>query len=455
MSIPVIQWFREATPYIRRHKHRVFVIALSGEILQQAHFRRLICDIAILSTLGVRLVLVHGIRPQINHRLHARGVKPAYHQGLRITDEASLNIVKEAVGYTRLDVEYQLSAALTQPYADAVSESVAPSVVSGNFITARPLGIIDGVDYQHTGKVRRINRDFIQQQLTQNNIVLLSPLGFSPSGQAWNLRYEEVATFTAGQLKADKLIFITHKDFTLPKQLSLQDTKTYLEAQTRQEIANTPNPLSITPQHPDINTLLYDALEAATKGVVRTHLIPHHLDGGLLQELYTRDGIGTMIAADQYDDIRPAQSDDISGILALIEPLERKGILIKRSREQLELEIESFVVLERDHNIIGCAALYPYLDHIDDNGLEHYIGELACLAVNQSYKGQQQGDRLLMYIEQHAKKQQLAHLLVLTTQTSDWFQERGFIETSVEHLPAKKKALYNYQRNSKVLFKAL
>jgi len=302
-------------------------------------------------------------------------------------------------------------------------------VLSGNFITAQPLGIHNGTDYQHTGTVRKVNAKLISQLIESGNIVLLSSLGFSPSGEAFNLRYEDVASFAAKSLQADKLIFV-HADAATPT--------ADIEFQYIDQFIDT---------HPKQKRLLNHIKTAMQKGVERVHLVSTETQGGLLLELYTRDGIGTMFNASLYEIIRQANIDDVSGIIDLIEPLEEKGALIKRSREQLELEINQFSVIERDGKIIACAALYPISNTT--------VGELACLAVHPSYKGGERGERLLKEISTIAQDSNLNQLLVLTTQSIDWFKERGFKAGEISDLPEKKKALYNFQRASKILLKDL
>jgi amino-acid N-acetyltransferase len=420
-----IDFFREAAPYIHKHRGKIFVIAFAGEVIECTEFSQLIQDIAILSALGTKIVLVHGARPQVDKHLQALSHDIQIVNDMRVTDDVTLQIAKETVGALRVEIENHLSHALSTP--PVVNESLG--VLSGNFITAQPLGIHNGTDYQHTGTVRKINAKLIKQLTEAGSIVLLSSLGFSPSGEAFNLHYEDIASFSAKSLHADKLIFI-HADAATPTiDVDLQQLDSFIQT------------------HPDQAHLLNHIKAAMYNGVERVHLISTENRDGLLLELYTRDGIGTMFNASRYENIRQAKIEDVSGIIDLIEPLEAKGALIKRSREQLELEIEKFSVIERDGKIIACAALYIIPDT--------QTGELACLAVHPDYKGGERGDRLLKWISQAAIQQKLNHLLVLTTQSIDWFKERGFKSGAVEDLPEKKKAFYNFQRNSKVLMKDL
>jgi len=418
-----IDFFREAAPYIHLHRGKTFVIAFEGEVIETAEFSQLIHDIAILSALGARIVLVHGARSQVDNHLQAIDHKIQVVDDLRVTDDVTLQIAKETIGALRVEIENQLSHALSTP--PIINESIG--VLSGNFITAQPMGVRNGTDFLHTGSVRKINAKLIKQLIDAGSIVLLSSLGFSPSGEAFNLRYEDVASSTAKALQADKLIFIHAEKATSTADVELSELDQFIE------------------KHPSQSRLLSHIKAALLSGVQRVHLLSTKTIDGLLLELYTRDGIGTMFNASLYEEIRQAKVADVSGIIDLIEPLEQQGVLIKRSREQLELEINQFSVIERDGKIIGCAALYPIS--------ETNIGELACLAMHPDYKGGGRGDKLLKRIEHVAQNNSINQLLVLTTQSVDWFKERDFKIGSVSDLPEQKKALYNFQRNSKILLK--
>ncbi|MDH5785030.1 MAG: amino-acid N-acetyltransferase [Chromatiales bacterium] len=430
-----VRWFRGFSPYINAFRGRTFVIAFGGELIAEEQFATLVHDIALLNSLGVKLVLVHGARPQIETRLNERGVKFEYANGLRITDEAALACVKEAAGAVRVEIEALLSMGL----ANSPMAGAQIRVASGNFVTAQPLGVREGVDYQHTGEVRRIDADAITRLLNEGAIVLLSPLGYSPTGEVFNLSAEDVATAAAIELGADKLLYLIDgaglqlDDGTLVRQLNLGEAESFLN------------------EHPNlpaaISRALYSALYACDEGVNRAHLIDRHQDGSLLLELFTRDGIGTLISDDEYEGMGEATIDDVGGILELLEPLESEGILVRRSRERLEMEIDHFTVMERDGMIIACAAFYPFA--------EEGLGELACLAVHHEYRDEGRGDALLDYIEELAREEGIRKLFVLTTHTAHWFLERGFKLGEIKDLPLAKQELYNYQRSSKVFIKEL
>ena len=414
-------WFRTAAPYIHAHRGATFVIAFDGETIDTGGFDALLHDIAILNSLGIKLVLVYGARPQIEQQCHLLDIKVQYHRGLRITDDASLNVAKNVIGKLRLDIESKLSYGLPHtPMADARIRCT-----SGNLVTARPAGILDGIDLGHTGEVRRIDIEGINQQLGLGNIVLLPPLGYSLTGEVFNLSAEAIATAVATVLRADKLIFIGQSNRELPRELTLSQARENLSA------------------HPSIPA----AVSACESGVKRVHLLDRSLDGALLQELFSRDGAGTLLTATSFETTRQATIEDVGGILELLQPLEANGTLVKRSRELLEREIGHFTVMERDGSVIACAALYAYP--------ENQMAELACLAVSSTYQSSGRGQQLLNSLEQIARNAGINSLCVLTTQTAHWFLEHGFKPAEISDLPIAKQALYNYQRNSRVFRKQL
>lgn len=427
-----VKWFRHSSPYINAHRGKTFVIMFEGDAIADENFTNVIQDIALLNSLGVQLVLVHGARRQIDTVLNTLAIKSEFHQGVRITDSPALNAVKAAVGMVKADIESRLSVGV--PGSPMHGSRIR--VVSGNFVTAKPKGVIDGVDFQHTGEVRRIEHQAIHELLAQHNIVLLSCTGYSPSGEMFNLSVEDVAQQTAISLRADKLLILGRATGLTDdnNQIIRQLTCTQLQNQLLQLQQN--------------NSLDHAkaALNAVKQGVPRAQLLSYAEDGALLQELFTRQGNGTMISQEAYDQLRAANTDDVAGILQLLKPLEDQGILVRRSRELLETEIQRFYVIERDGLITACASLYPYSDD---------QAELACVAVHSDYRGGNRGQRLLEQIEQEARRRHYKQLFVLTTRTAHWFIEQGFVAGDVDKLPQEKQQAYNLQRNSKVFFKAL
>ena len=430
-----VKWFRSAAPYIHANKGHIFIVCFGGDMVQNPDFSCIVHDIALLSSLGIRLVLVYGIRPQVEQGLRMYGQQSRYVNGTRITDKVALNCVKAACGEVFTEIESLLSMGLT----NSPTNNVNIRTTSGNFITACPIGIHDGVDYCYTGEVRRVDETTITRRLDEGYIVLISPIGYSPTGESFNLLAEEVAARVAIALHATKLIYLTNTEGLLDNNGDLVRELTTLEAQHRLE------------QQPTSNfencQQLTNAINACNNGVQRVHLISHQTNGSLLLELFTRDGIGTLISTDPFEHLRKATIDDVGGLFELIEPLEKAGILVRRSREKLEMEIDNFIVQERDGTIIGCAALYPFTDEC--------LAELACLAVHSDYRRTGRGDALLAFLEREAQQLKLTRIFVFTTRAAHWFQERGFIAAKLNSLPISQQTLYNYQRNSKVFVKWL
>ncbi|MGM0768670.1 MAG: amino-acid N-acetyltransferase [Pseudomonadota bacterium] len=426
--------FRHSSPYINAHRGRTVVLTIGGDAIAHDNFINIIHDIALLSSLGVRLVVVFGARPQIQERLDSAGVESSFHRGLRMTPEEQLPLVLQAVGGLRAHLESHLSMGLV----NSPMHNARIRVSGGNYVTARPVGVLDGIDFGYTGRVRRVDVAGIEKLLELGHIVLLPPQGYSPTGDTFNLSYEDVGSQVAAALQAEKLIiFIDDKglleaDGSLIRELSARQASERLAegAVTGHDAA-----------------LLKAACDACVKGVRRAHIISYVNDGALLEEMFTRDGSGTLVSGDHYEQIRQARVEDIGGVLELIQPLEEQGILVRRSREMLETEIDRFVVAERDGTIVGCAALY----HYPDEG----AGELSCFAVDPNYRRAGRGDDILAMVEKLARSQGIARLFVLTTQTEHWFRERGFLPSTVQELPGPKLASYNTQRNSKVFVKTL
>lgn len=430
-----VQWFRAAAPYIHAFRGRTFVIGFGGEVVADGKFVGLTHDLNLLASLGVRLVLVHGARPQIERELSARGMEVRYVDGTRVTDDAALACVKQASGRLRVEIEALLSTGL--PNSPMAGSDIR--VASGNFVVARPRGVVNGVDMLFTGEVRKIDAEAIRHRLEHDELVLISPLGYSPTGEIFNLTVEDVACQTAIALGADKLIFLTDEtglpgnSGKLLRELTVTDAEALLKSNKR-----------LTG---DAKDCLPFAIKACRGGIARVHLVSRHLDGAILLELFTHEGVGSMVAHDPLEQLRQADIEDVGGVLQLIEPLEVEGALVKRSRELLEIEIDRFMVLEHDRMIVGCAALYPFL--------EEKTGELACLAVHPEYRNGGGGERLLQALEARAKKARLKNIFVLTTLAHHWFIEHGFSEAPLSALPARRQGLYNLQRRSKVLSKKI
>lgn len=434
-----VHWFRHSAPYINAHRGKTFVLMFGGEAVLHRNFQHIIHDIALLHSLGIRLILVHGARPQINANLKEKGIQSPIHINRRVTTRESLPCVMSAVGSIRLQIEALLSMGL----ANSPMFGARIDVVSGNFVTAKPYGIRDGIDFQLTGEVRSIDTEAIQRHLDNHNIVVLGATGYSTTGEVFNLLAEEVATKTAIDLKADKLIFLGQQQGLLNEhgQLLREITPQQLDQHISQ----------YQDSNFEIALHLHNAKQASLQGVHRVHLLSYAHDGALIEELFTRDGHGTMITDAHYEQVRMANIGDVGGLMKLLRPLEEQGILVYRSRERLESEIGQFAVIERDGTILACAALYP----IPSANNEIQSAEIACVAVHPSYRKSNRGSQILAFLEGKAQQMQIQQLFVLTTRTAHWFLEHGFVSASVDDLPEARQALYNYQRNSMVFKKML
>lgn len=439
MTQQYVHWFRNSAPYINAHRNKTFVLMFGGEAVQSPNFQHIIHDIALLHSLGIRLILVHGARPQISANLAEKNLDSPFHNHRRVTTRDSLGAVMSAVGSIRLQIEALLSMGL----ANSPMYGARIDVVSGNFITAKPYGIRNGIDFQLTGEVRSVDADAIQKHLDNHNIVLLGPSGYSTTGEVYNLLAEEVATKTAIQLGADKLIFLGSEQGLMqsPQQLLREVTPHQLDQHIDVALE----------QNYELALHLQNAKEASLNGVNRVHLLSYEHDGALIEELFTRDGHGTMITDAHYEEVRTATIQDVGGLISLLRPLEQEGILVYRSRERLENEIDHFAVIERDGMVLACAALYP----IPTESNEIRSAEIACVAVHPSYRKSNRGSQILHYLEEKAKKSNIQQLFILTTRTAHWFLEQGFVKASVDDLPQARQALYNFQRNSIVCKKPL
>ena len=429
-----VQWLRSVAPYVHAFRGKTFVVAFPGELVTAGALPVLAQDLSLLVALGIRVVVVHGSRPQVAEQLALRNVEGRFHNGIRITDTAALECAKEAAGELRLDIE----AAFSQGLPNTPMAHAAIRIISGNFVTARPLGVIDGVDLELTGMTRKIAAETIHAILATDSVVLLSPLGFSPTGEVFNLTMEDVAVNAAMALHADKIIFITETSMMKDEaDVEIRELSSH-QAEAVLEAGFLPTDAAFYLQH---------AIKACNSGVPRAHILPFEMDGSTLLELFTHDGVGTMISHENLESLRQATIEDVGGIIKLIEPLEADGTLVKRGRELIEREIDNFSVIEHDGVIFGCAALYPFP--------AEKMAEMACLTVNPEVQAQGDGERILKHMENRARAAGIKQLFVLTTRTLHWFKKRGFIPATVDALPRDRQHMYNWQRKSQVLIKPL
>jgi amino-acid N-acetyltransferase len=439
-----VPWFRSVAPYIHKFRNQTFVVGIAGEAIAAGKLHNLAQDLAMIQSMGVKVVLVHGFRPQVNEQLAAKGHQAKYSHGIRITDSVALDCAQEAAGQLR----YEIEAAFSQGLPNTPMAGSTVRVLSGNFITARPVGIVDGVDFQHSGLVRKVDVGGISRTLDMGALVLLSPFGFSPTGEAFNLSMEEVATSVAIAMQADKLIFVTEvpgipldptqpvsEDNTIDTELPLATAESLL---AQLPAAQTPTDTAFYLQH---------CVKACKAGVERSHIIPFAVDGALLLEVYVHDGIGTMVVDEKLESLREASADDVGGILQLIEPFEKDGTLVKRDRTEIERDVANYTIVEHDGVIFACAALYPYP--------EAKTAEMAALTVSPQSQGQGDGEKVLKRIEQRARLMGLQSIFVLTTRTMHWFIKRGFVQVDPDWLPEARKRKYNWNRKSVVMVKKL
>lgn len=422
-----VRLFRNSAPYMNAHRGKTFVVMFGGEAVLSENFERLIQDVALLHSLGIRIIIVHGARPQIDERLALRNIQAQFVDGLRITNKATLECVKDAVGSLRSQIE----AMLTLGLPNSPMHGARIRVCSGNLVIAKPIGVRNGIDFEHTGTVRRIDIEGIEDQLDDGSIVLLTPMGYSPTGEVFNLSHEDVATQAAIALKADKLITLSEYD-------GISTKKNLVRTMELDRL----KPLIAKNEIIAESTCLVAMLDAVAAGIERAHCVSYNDDGAILKELFTRDGYGSLLMQTHYEQLCTASIDDVGGIIKLIKPLEESGVLLTRSRERLENEIEQFIVIKRDGMVLACAALHLFP--------ETDMGEIACVAIHQDYRGKNRGDRLLDSLKEKAHGLNLRQLFVLTTVSGHWFLERGFVEQGVEQLPDSKKEMYNTNRNSKV-----
>lgn len=417
-----IDTFRSAAPYIYAHQGRVFVVTISRATAESGKLSELVQDLALLHTLGIKLVLVYAAGIELD-------------EGPNCVDTTRMQSLQSEIAAQRTQLESLFSAGLINtPMA-----GMKLHVVSGNFIHAKPAGIIDGVDSQHYGEVRRVDSDAIQAQLSANNIVLLSPTAYSPSGEYFYIDALNVAAAVATSMPADKLIFMMDEK-TL--QASRGQRLKHLNLNQAQNLLQRRKSISTT-----VRRYINLAIDTCLSQVPRVHLLSTTVRGALLHELFSHAGCGTLISADDYDDIRPATIEDVGGIMSLIKPLQESGSLVGRSEEQIERDIHSYDVIERDGFMVACAALQQINDSV--------YAEVSCFAVHPDFQKEGHGSRLIKHVEKKAQAQGMQHILVLTTKALHWFHEQGYQTQAIKKLPVAKQKTYNYQRNSRILIKSI
>ncbi|HEX3798601.1 MAG TPA: amino-acid N-acetyltransferase [Verrucomicrobiae bacterium] len=412
--------------YIPRFREKTFILSIDGAIITDENFGNILLDIAVLRSLNIRVVLTHGAAAQVKALAEEQNVKASDLDGSGITDAETLKLALTAANRLTHEILEGLSANDLR-------------AASSNAIIAHPLGIIQGVDHLFTGKVERVDVELLQTLLSQGIVPVIPPLGFDGDGKTYRVNSDSVAVAVADALKATKLIFITAQDGLLLqgqliRQMIVADLNALL---AKQSFA------------PDMMSKARHAAAACNAGVQRVHVINGRVDEGLLAEVFSNEGIGTLIYANEYQQVRPAKKKDIRSIQVLTKNSVDNEELVKRTRTILEKQLNDFYIFEIDKNPVACVALHVYPDVNK--------GELACLYVSPSHENEGIGQKLIQFVETKARESGLSELLALSTQAFTYFQSKaGFVEGTPDDLPPMRREKYDQSgRNSKVLVKKL
>jgi len=408
-----VQTFRMSSPYITAYSGAIFVIHVPGVLSGEPTFGSVMADIALLVSIGIRVVLVLGALKQVEQRLHELRIRSRKVDGLRVTSNRVLQVVKDAAGEMLFEVESQLNRGLC-----TAQLSTRVSVVRSSFFTAQPLGLVDGVDYGYTGKVRNMNVKSMRERLANNELLLLTNLGVSPSGELFNCVSEQVAAEAAAQLGAEKLIYFIGSELICDSR-SERHVPNMTLAMASRFLADGGEQLT-----PHFRMIMSESVRALHSGVRRAHLLNRSVDGVLLMEVFHRDGVGLMISRNTYEGVRVAAPKDVLGILNMLAPLESQGRFPQQapiSKEFIEKQIGSFVVVERDGAIIACSQL-----RLSVGGA--HVAEIACFAVHPEYQHQGKGLMLLSWMERAALAKSATSMVAVASRSSTgWFVERGFV----------------------------
>lgn len=413
--------------YTSRFRDRTFVLAVDSVVLNADSLRNLVLDIAVLRSVNINIVLVHGASQQIESFGKQMGITPSNTDGMGVTDAATLQLAITA------------GNAVAHELLEAFSEADQRAMVS-NAIIAHPAGIISGRDLQHTGRVERVDVEFLQTALNHGIIPIIPPMGFDGEGRTFRVNSDGVALAVARSLKAAKLIFLGPSNgVAMAGKLSAQFSVAEAEAYVRKNRETDP---------PELISKLEHGVAACLNGVNRAHIVDGRTEEALLREVFSNEGIGTMVYANEYEAIRKARKRDVRSILRLVRESVQAQEVVQRSEQEITSEISNFYVYEIDKTVLGCAALHIY-------GVDPKVAELACVVVSSSHENQGIGRKLMHYLEARARETGVKRLIVLSTRTFNYFQQKGgFMEGSVDMLPPERRQKYNDSgRNSKVLFK--
>lgn len=427
-----VDLIREVFYYQSRFDGKTIVLKIDYPILNAPHFPQLLKDMAMLRATGIEIILVPGARGWIDAVLKEYDIQSEYVNGVRIATQDSIPFIRMAA----FDVANRLMTQLTAFQANAVI---------GNFTRARGIGVVNGVDFQHSGHVDKILKEPLQQILNQGMIPIFPCIGWNAAGKPYNLSSDEIALAVAEALQAEKLFFVTDSDgfmearFLLPPGLvkNSDGRVARLSLEEAQEVLN----LNAGNPDPDLKYLEL-ALTACRKGIERAHVVDGRMEGAILREIFSNLGIGTMVYGNNdYESIRPMKADDIGDVLRLMQPLINEGILIKRTEEDLISRQNDFVVYSIDDVVHACGALHDY-----GNGQ----GEIAAIATNPVYSHLSMGRKILSYLVEKAERVGMTRVFALTTRTVDWFEQMGFVEVDIESLPARKRETYDHLRKSRI-----
>ena len=426
-----VDLIREVFYYQNRFDGKTIVLKIDYPILNASHFPQLLKDMAMLRATGIEIILIPGAREWIDAVLKEYDIESEYVDGVRIATQDSIPFIRMAA----FDVANRLMTLLTAFQANAVI---------GNFVRARGIGVVDGVDFQNSGRVEKILKDPLQQILDQGMIPIFPCIGWNAAGKPYNLSSDEIAVAVAEALQAEKLFFVTDSDgfmetrFKLPPGL----VKNSDGRVARLSLEEAEEVLNLNAGNPDPDLKYLDlALTACRKGTERAHVVDGRMEGAILREIFSNLGVGTMVYGNDYESIRPMKADDIGDVLRLMQPLMQEGILVKRTEDDLMARQGDFVVYSIDDVVHACGALHDYGEG---------QAEIAAIATNPVYSHLSMGRKILSYLVEKAARIGMTRVFALTTRTVDWFEQLGFVEADLESLPAKKRDTYNHARKSRI-----
>ncbi len=426
-----VDLIREVFYYQNRFAGKTIVLKIDYPILNASHFPQLLKDLAMLRATGIEIILIPGAREWIDAVLKEYDIESDYVDGVRIATQDSIPFIRMAA----FDVANRLMTLLTAFQANAVI---------GNFIRARGIGVVDGVDFRNSGRVEKILKQPLQQILDQGMIPIFPCIGWNAAGKPYNLDSDDIALAVAEALQAEKLFFVTDSDgfmetrFKLPAGL----VKNSDGRVARLSLEEAEEVLSLNAGNPDPDLkYLALALTACRNGTERAHVVDGRMEGAILREIFSNLGVGTMVYGNDYESIRPMKADDIGDVLRLMQPLMQEGILVKRTEDDLMARQGDFVVYSIDDVVHACGSLHDY------GGGQ---AEIAAIATNPVYGHLSMGRKIVSYLIEKAARLGMTRVFVLTTRTIDWFEQLGFVETDLESLPARKRETYNHARKSRI-----